>query len=231
MINAVLTIDDIASKNTPALVDYLVEKGIKALMFAVGTHVEKYPENVIYALGRGMIVGNHSYSHPNFAEISFEEGIKEIKKTDALLDDIYKQAGVERKYKPFRFPYGSKGGENKERYEQYFRDNGYSKLDDRNIKYPWWKECGLDKDIDTLWTFDFAEYNIRPQSGFTMEDVLKRIHDSNPASGGTLLDEGSNHIILMHDHEETLAMVPDYYMIMIEHVLENGVTFAAPTFI
>ena len=71
MINAVLTIDDIASKNTPALVDYLVEKGIKALMFAVGTHVEKYPENVIYALGRGMIVGNHSYSHPNFAEISF----------------------------------------------------------------------------------------------------------------------------------------------------------------
>ena len=80
MINAVLTIDDIASKNTPALVDYLVEKGIKALMFAVGTHVEKYPENVIYALGRGMIVGNHSYSHPNFAEISFEEGIKEIKK-------------------------------------------------------------------------------------------------------------------------------------------------------
>ena len=46
MIKAVLTIDDIASANTPALVDYLVEKHIPALMFAVGEHIEKYPENV-----------------------------------------------------------------------------------------------------------------------------------------------------------------------------------------
>jgi peptidoglycan/xylan/chitin deacetylase (PgdA/CDA1 family) len=231
MINAVLTIDDIASKQTPTLVDYLVEKGIKVLMFAQGDRIEKYPENVIYALQHGMIVGNHSYSHPNFAEISFEEGIKEIEKTDALLDEIYKKAGVERKYRPFRFPYGSKGGENKEKYEQYFKENGYSKLDDRKIKYPWWKESGLDKDIDTLWTFDFAEYNIRPDSGFTMEDVFKRVHNSKPESGGYLLEEGSNHIILMHDHEETLAMVSDYYKIMIEHVLQYGVTFVDPEFI
>ena len=231
MSTAVLTIDDIATNNTPALVDYLVEKGIRVLMFAWGENVEKHPENAIYALQHGMIIGNHSYTHPNFAEISFEEGIAEIEKTESILDDIYKKAGVERKYRPFRFPYGSKGGENKEKYEQYLRDHGFSKLDDRAISYPWWKETGLDKDIDTLWTFDFAEYKIRPGSGFTMEDVFKRVHDTNPGFGGVLLEEGSSHIILMHDHEETLAMVPDYYKIMIEHVMENGVIFKEPEFI
>ena len=230
-VKAILTIDDIATSNTPLLVDYLTERGIVALMFAQGDRLEKYPENVIYALKHGMIVGNHSYSHPNFAEISFEDGIKEIEKTEALLKDIYNRAGVERKYRPFRFPYGSKGGDNKDKYEQYFKDKGFSKLDDRKIPYPWWKENGLDKDIDTLWTFDFAEYQIRPGSGFTMDDVFKRIHDDNPPSGGVLLEEGSNHIILMHDHEETLAMVPDYYRIMIDHLLENGVEFVKPEFI
>ena len=230
-IKAVLTIDDVATDNTPALVDYLTEKGIVALMFAQGDRLEKYPENVVYALKQGMIVGNHSYSHPNFAEISFEDGTEEIKKTEALLDDIYIRARAERKYRPFRFPYGSKGGDNKDKYEQYFSDKGFSKLDDRKITYPWWKENGLDKDIDTLWTFDFAEYQIRPGSGFTMDDVFKRIHDDNPPSGGVLLEDGSHHIILMHDHKETLAMVPDYYRIMIDHLLENGVEFVKPEFI
>ena len=231
MIRAVLTVDDIASANTPALVDYLVGKHIPALMFAVGEHIEKYPENVIYALQHGMVVGNHSYSHPDFAQIPYEEGIAEIEKCGALLEDIYNKAGVERRYRPFRFPYGSKGGGNKDKYERYFRDKGFSKVDDRKIVYPRWKESGLDKDIDTLWTFDFAEYRIRPGSGFSMEDVFKRVHDDDPAEGGVLLEDDSYHIILMHDHEETYAMVPDYYKIMLEHIMENGVTFVEPKFI
>ena len=35
----------------------------------------------------------------------------------------------------------------------------------------------------------------------------------------------------MHDHEETLAMVPDYYKIMIGHLLERKVIFVPPEFI
>ena len=35
-------------------------------MFAEGAHIEKYPDNVIYALQHGMVVENHSYSHPFF---------------------------------------------------------------------------------------------------------------------------------------------------------------------
>ena len=46
MIRAVLTIDDVSSKNTPAIVDYLNEKKIKPVMFAVGQWAENHPEDV-----------------------------------------------------------------------------------------------------------------------------------------------------------------------------------------
>ena len=41
MIQALLTIDDIPSDNTCAIVDYLNKAGIQAIMFAVGEKAEK----------------------------------------------------------------------------------------------------------------------------------------------------------------------------------------------
>ena len=230
MIHAILTIDDIASANTPAIVDYLNEKGITALMFAVGENVERYYENAIYALQHGMIVGNHSYSHPAFSEITMEEAEGEIAKNEALLDRLYKDAGVERKYRPFRFPYGNRGGENAAALQKYFRENGFDKLKDTQIPYAFWKEQGLDRNIDTLWTFDFAEYRIRPDSGFTVDDVWKRINDKTPAEGGALLVDPGSHILLLHAHDETDAMVPGYYRLFIDYLLEKGVVFDVPEF-
>ncbi len=46
MIRALLTIDDIPSGNTCAIVDYLNEAGIQAVMFAEGEKAEKNPESV-----------------------------------------------------------------------------------------------------------------------------------------------------------------------------------------
>ena len=114
MIRALLTIDDIPSNNTYAIVDYLNEAGIQAVMFAVGGKAEKKPEPVVYAIQHGMIVGNHNYSHPHFSELQAEEGILEIERCEAVLDRIYGMAGSERVYRPFRFPYGDKGGKNRD---------------------------------------------------------------------------------------------------------------------
>ena len=230
MVQAVLTIDDIASRNTPEIVDYLNEKGITALMFAVGMNVEKYYDNAIYALQHGMIVGNHSYSHPAFSEISIEEAKEEILHNEAVLDKLYRDAGVERKFRPFRFPYGNKGGSNKEALQEFFREQGFNKLRDDRIPFAFWKQVGLDKDIDTLWTFDFAEYNIRPNSGFTLEDVWKRIEDRDPGSGASLSTEGGYHVLLLHAHDETDEMVPGYYRLFIEKLLSMGITFVTPEF-
>ena len=230
MIKALLTIDDVSSENTPAIVDYLSEKKIPVLMFMVGSWAENYPDQLIYALKHGIIIGNHSYTHPHFSEISFEECKSEIEKNEEVLNRFYDLAGVERKFRPFRFPYGDKGGENKELIQQYLAENGFNKVDDTKLGYPWWKERGLDKDIDTLWSFDFAEYCIRSDSGFTIDDVMRKIHDPDPSDGAALLKEGSNHILLLHAHDETEKMVPGYYRIMLDELLKNGVEFIAPEF-
>ena len=230
MIRALLTMDDIASVNTPAIVDYLEEHKIPVVMFAWGQKVEEHYEEALYALKKGIIVGNHSFTHPAFSSITFEEGVEEIEKCEKVLDKLYKDAGVERKYRPFRFPYGDKGGDKKALLQDYLSTHGFHKVDDSNITYPWWKERGLDKDIDTFWTFDFAEYNIRPNSGFTIDDVFKNMHDMNPGSGAPLFAPDSYHMLLFHAHDETEEMVPLYYKKVLDECLKNGVEFVEPEF-
>ena len=91
MNHAILTIDDVSSKNTPAMVDYLKEKGIQAILFATGKNVERYYEEAMYAVKSGMIVGNHSYSHPQFSKLTVLEAMEEILKCEDVLDRLYKK--------------------------------------------------------------------------------------------------------------------------------------------
>lgn len=231
MNSALLTIDDFSSKNTPAIVDYLKEKGIKVIFFAAGQKVERYYEEALYAVKNGMIVGNHSYSHPAFSSLSMEECIDEIEKCESVLDKLYQDSGVERIFRPFRFPYGDKGGDNKETLQKYLRENGFHKVDDTQITYPWWKENNLHTDIDTYWTFDFEEYNMHARSGFTKESVWKKMNDPDPEYGAALFGENNRHILLLHAHDETEEMLPEYYKLFVEHLLENGLTFEEPRFL
>ncbi len=231
MNSGLLTIDDFSSKNTPAMVDYLKKKNIKAIFFATGEKVEEFYEEALYAVKNGMIVGNHSYSHPGFSSLTLNECIDEIEKCERVLDKLYKDSGVERVYRPFRFPYGDKGGSNKDALQKYLRDKGFHKVDDRHITYDWWKENNLDTDIDTFWTFDFEEYVIRPDSGYTKEFVWQKMHDANPKSGAVLFAENNRHIILLHAHDETEEMIPEYYKLFIDHLLENGMAFDEPVFL
>lgn len=231
MNTAILTIDDISSPNTPAIVDYLCDKGITAVLFATGQHLEQYPAQAEYAIKHGMIVGNHSYSHPAFSSLTIEEARREIHRTELLLDDLYSRCGVERKFKPFRFPYGDKGGANKAQLQRMLKEFGIHKLDDRHLPYAWWKENGLDRDIDTFWTFDFAEYRMHSEPDFTKESVWARMHDQSPQSGAVLFAEGNRHILLLHDHMESEKLLPGYYRLFIDHLLEGGITFDTPQFL
>lgn len=231
MNTALLTIDDFSSRNTPAIVDYLKEKGIKIIFFAEGRKVEQFYEEAKYALKNGMLVGNHSYSHPAFSSLTIEEAIAEIEKCEDILNKLYADCGIERVWRPFRFPYGDKGGVNKEAIQKYLKGKGFHKVDDTRFDYSWWKEFGLDKDIDTFWTFDFGEYMIRPGSDYTRESVWKRMHDKNPKTGAVLFEENNHHILLLHAHDETEEMLPEYYKQFVDHLLENGIVFDEPKFI
>ena len=230
MVRAVVTIDDIPSKNTPAFVDFLKEKEIPAIMFTVGKSLEKYPDEVAYAMENGIIIGNHSYSHPHFSDLSPEECIEEIDRCECLIEALYWHRGIERRYRPFRFPYGDKGGKNKELIQNHLKKRGFNKVRDTEISYPWWKEQGMDRDIDTFWTFDFEEYRIRRGSGFTREDVHRIMDDPSPAYGAPLFSEDGNHILIIHAHDETEELAPGYYKDFLGRLIDRGVVFEKPAF-
>ena len=59
---------------------------------------------------------------------------------------------------------------------------------------------------------------------------MKRIEDRAPAQGAALLEENGSHILLFHAHDETDEMVPGYYRIFLDYLLEKGVVFDAPVF-
>jgi peptidoglycan/xylan/chitin deacetylase (PgdA/CDA1 family) len=60
-----LTIDDGPAEDTPALLDALDARSVKATFFLKGELSAAHPERVAAILGRGHSVGNHSYTHPS----------------------------------------------------------------------------------------------------------------------------------------------------------------------
>ena len=45
-----------------------------------------------------------------------------------------------------------------------------------------------------------------------------------------LFKEGANHLLLLHAHDETEELVPEYYKQFIEYLLSKGVEFVEPEF-
>ena len=109
MHRAYLTIDDGPSEKFTALVDYLVHHDIPAVFFNRGDHMEARPNDVIHAIHKGYVMANHTYSHRKASSLSYEENCAEIKRTDDILDDLYRRADVARPGKYFRFPYLDRG--------------------------------------------------------------------------------------------------------------------------
>lgn len=228
-----LTIDDVSTKNTPKIIDFLNSKKITPIMFCWGKQLEKYPDEAIYALKHGAILQNHTYSHHFSSKISFKEFVEDVEKNEKILSDIYKKAGVNRPFKLFRFPYGDIGGENRAKIQQYLKEQGFSHIDDSafpegaygDIGYQGQKEC-----LDVLWTFDFAEYNMRPNKNFTFEDVVKRVDAAFPKSAQNTPASSTqaSGIVIIHDHEESEDIHPSYFSELINMLLDRGVRFVEP---
>lgn len=232
MSKAVLTIDDAPTVMTPRIVDYLRSKNISPVINFIGSRVEEYFDEAVYAVKSGAVIGNHSFSHPAFSSLTLQECRDEIQKTEREIDRVYLTAGVKREYRVFRFPYGDKGGAQAALLQKMLREEfRFDRLDDTEIGFPWWKENHLDTDTDMLWTFDFAEYQLAWNDGFTWDSIIKRIHDENPKLGGYLLGKDTTHIVLIHDIEETEKYAEGYFEKLIDYVLSHNVEFVKPKFI
>ncbi|SDI25954.1 polysaccharide deacetylase family protein [Natribacillus halophilus] len=101
--NVALTFDDGPDDVvTPAVLDKLNEYDIEATFFLIGERVEAHPEVVERILDEGHVVANHSWNHPEFPEISYEDAEQQINRTETALQDV---TGEE--VRLFRPPYGA----------------------------------------------------------------------------------------------------------------------------
>lgn len=224
-----LTIDDAPSLDFLAKLDYLKSQKIPAVLFCIGNLLEKRPAMAVQAINAGYLIANHSYTHPHFSGIPLDRCFDEIKKTDIVIEELYKTAKVKRPAKWFRFPYGDKGDKKygktfslfrfsnqkrKDKIQKYLRDLGYTQPDFEGVDYKFMTKAGLFEDVDWSWTFDIMEWAMQEKRSTlgikNIKKVLSRMKSQRPADcRGFLgfekrwLASTSDEIVLFHDQEGT----------------------------
>ena len=85
-----LTFDDGPSAVwTPALLDGLKERGVKATFFLIGENADKNPEIVKRMAEEGHLIGNHTYHHLDMSSISSMDAFKkETQDVENLFEQI-----------------------------------------------------------------------------------------------------------------------------------------------
>ncbi len=111
MRRAYLTIDDSPSLHTDQLVDFLVERGVPAILFVRGAFMEEREnfKKIVRAISKGMVIGNHSYAHDRTSVAGFESQAVQILKTQDFIERAYREAGEGLPSRYMRFPHMDRG--------------------------------------------------------------------------------------------------------------------------
>jgi peptidoglycan-N-acetylglucosamine deacetylase len=106
-VRAALTFDDGPGPATPRLLDALAASGVRATFFLLGQNVERSREVAVRLAREGHVLGNHSWSHPKAEAINEKDFADQVRRTDALLADVRREAGLPPAQRfPVRLPYG-----------------------------------------------------------------------------------------------------------------------------
>jgi len=134
---------------TADILDTLKEKNVPAAFFCTLDHIKAEPELIARMINEGHIVGNHSATHPSFADISREKMAKEIEVTENYLRENF---GYCARY--FRFP----AGEYTENALDLIASLGY---------------------VSVFWSVAYDDWNTDNIRGkdYAVEKVMSRLHD------------------------------------------------------
>ncbi len=243
---AYLTIDDAPSTDFLNKLDFLEQRGIKAVWFCQGNYLERRPDAILEAIRAGHIIANHTYTHPHCSELTLDQVFAEIRACDAVLDELYQRAGLPRRQRYFRFPYGDKGdgrhgdnfraqdsagGERHAAVQGYLRILGYTQPRFPDVTYRHFREAGLLADVDWYWTYDTLDWSVffeTPMHGIdSPQKVLARTLEDVLEGGRGLSYPDSADIILIHDHD-THPDAPQLFRDLVTRFLEMGLDFRLP---
>jgi peptidoglycan-N-acetylglucosamine deacetylase len=246
---AYLTIDDAPGRDFAVKMEFLYQHGIPAIFFCEGRYIQQRGAELCAAIERGFVIGNHSFDHPHFSDLSAKEARWQILLTDELIEQLYRQTRIERPAKYFRFPYFDSGGDasgaayeekwskpasewytfeyadRRREIQEYLRELGYRqpKFEGVNLKY--FNDRNMFADIDVRCTYDQAEYWLHnenaPRGLSTEAAILARIDEDFPYEGRALNCEDTVDILLVHDHDRTTEL----FFKIVERYLEKGIRF------
>lgn len=133
---------------TEKILDVLKEKNVNAAFFCTLPQVKENPELIQRMIAEGHIVGNHSVTHPSFAEISTEQMAEEIRGMEEYLKENFNYSEPY-----FRFP----KGEYTDIAIKTVNSLGYS--------------C-------VFWSLAYADWDLNNQKGeqYAYEKVVLRLH-------------------------------------------------------
>ena len=133
---------------TSKILDTLKEKNVNATFFCTLPQVKENPELIKRMITEGHIVGNHSVTHPSFAEISTEQMSQEVRGMEEYL-----QTEFDYSEPYFRFPKGE-----------------YSEVALNKIN-----ELGY---TCVFWSLAYADWDLNNQKGkdYAYEKVVSRLH-------------------------------------------------------
>ncbi|MFI3140711.1 MAG: polysaccharide deacetylase family protein [Clostridia bacterium] len=134
---------------TSQILDILNEKDVTAAFFCTLDHIESEPELIARMIEDGHIVGNHSTTHPSFAEISRTQMVEEIQTTENYLRENFGYCATF-----FRFP----KGEYTESSLDLVASLGYTNV---------------------FWSVAYDDWDVNDIKGATYatETVISRLHD------------------------------------------------------
>lgn len=76
---------------TTQVLDVLKEKEVPAAFFITGHYIESAPDLVKRMAKEGHLIGNHSWSHPDFTKVSKEKMRKELSRVDQAVQQLTDQ--------------------------------------------------------------------------------------------------------------------------------------------
>lgn len=192
-----LTFDDGPDQNgTPYILEVLAKYNIYATFFMIGQSAQKYPDLVKRVVSAGhLLVGNHSWSHPDFHKIPVAQQLEEAQLNENLIGKFEKPMF-------FRYPYGDSTCEA----DAYVHKLGYKIVGWHVDSCDWaFNKTGAidDKDAQTC--------EVRPQ--FKANFVGHVVDQLHAHKGG---------ILLMHEIQPNTIKQLE---VIVQNLIHDGFTF------
>ena len=128
--------------NLPEILDILDRHNVKATMFILGSWADTYPQWIPEFVARGHELANHTWTHGNMDEMSYETVQAELNRTEALVQKLVGQTT-----KPWlRPPFGARN----ETSIQASADAGWTTIVWSGSPDDWRTEYGVEEMCNTL---------------------------------------------------------------------------------